>query len=134
MTIPYTPDFVEQVEAGNVTKISSTGETVSGEFEKAYKPKGPGRRGRQELRDRDSDLRQQRGAVGLSEENDVTVEAEPINQGRGFLLNLILGFGPVILLVALFVWLSRRAAGGQMSALGAFGRSRARRVEGEQTR
>ena len=68
------------------------------------------------------------------EENDVTVEAEPINQGRGFLLNLILGFGPVILLVALFVWISRRAAGGQMNALGASAASRARRIEGAQTK
>ena len=39
----------------------------------------------------------------------------------------------MILLVFLFVWLSRRASGGQMGALGAFGRSRARRVEGDQT-
>ena len=49
-------------------------------------------------------------------------------------MNLILGFGPVILLVVLFVWLSRRAAGGQMNALGSFGRSRARRIEGESTK
>src|SRR6185312_1401679 len=51
-----------------------------------------------------------------------------------FLTNLILGFGPVILLVFLFVWLSRRATGGQMGAIGAFGRSRARRVEGADTK
>ena len=70
----------------------------------------------------------------LLQNNDVVIEAEPVNEGRGFLLNLILGFGPVILLVALFVWLSRRAAGGQMSALGAFGRSSARRIEGAQTK
>ena len=36
----------------------------------------------------------------------------------------------MILLVVLFVWLSRRAAGGQMGAIGDFGRSKARRVEG----
>ncbi len=36
----------------------------------------------------------------------------------------------MILLVVLFVWLSRRAAGGQMGAIGNFGRSKARRVEG----
>ena len=58
----------------------------------------------------------------------------PINDGRGFLTNLILGFGPVILLVFLFVWLSRRATGGQMGAIGAFGRSKARRVEGNDTK
>ena len=40
----------------------------------------------------------------------------------------------MILLVFLFIWLSRRAAGGQMGALGAFGRSKARRVEGDETK
>jgi len=71
----------------------------------------------------------------LLENNGVVIEAEPINQGRGFLASLLLGFGPVILLIALFVFLARRAggAGGPMGALGNFGRSRARRVEsGEQ--
>src|SRR5262249_45762647 len=64
----------------------------------------------------------------------VEISAEPINQGNGFLTSLIFGFGPVILLVGLFIWISRRAAGGQMGALGAFGRSRARRVEGDDTK
>ena len=134
VTIPYTPDFVEQVEAGNVSKISSTGETVSGEFEKAYKPDGEDVEAAKNFETEIPTFANTEELSASLEENDVTVEAEPINQGRGFLLNLILGFGPVILLVALFVWLSRRAAGGQMNALGAFGRSRARRVEGEQTR
>ncbi|HYM56321.1 MAG TPA: ATP-dependent zinc metalloprotease FtsH, partial [Solirubrobacteraceae bacterium] len=49
------------------------------------------------------------------------------------LLNLLLGFGPVILLVGLFVFLARRAGGaGAMGALGNFSRARARRSEGEQ--
>jgi cell division protease FtsH len=72
----------------------------------------------------------------LLESKRVEISATPINQGRGVLMNLILGFGPVILLVALFIWLGRRAAaggGGQLGALGAFGRSRARRVEGGST-
>ena len=59
------------------------------------------------------------------------IEAEPVNQSRGILASLILGFGPVILLIGLFVFLARRAGGGgPMGALGNFGRSRARRVEG----
>ena len=41
-----------------------------------------------------------------------TIEAEPINQSRGFLASLILGFGPVILLIGLFVYFARRAGGG----------------------
>ncbi len=135
VTIPYQPDFVEQVEADNVTKISTTGESVSGEFKKEFKPSTdaeaePAKNFETEIPTfADTDE-----LSALLADNEVTVEAEPINQGRGFLWNLLLGFGPVILLVGLFVWLSRRAAGGQMSALGAFGRSRARRIEGEQTK
>src|SRR4051812_49058956 len=36
-TIPYNPTFLQQVEQNNVTKISSEGEAVSGEFKKAVK-------------------------------------------------------------------------------------------------
>src|SRR5215208_3102284 len=36
--IPYNPTFRAQVEAGNVERISSKGETVEGEFKKAVKP------------------------------------------------------------------------------------------------
>ena len=130
VTIPYQPDFVGQIEAGNVTKISSTGETVSGEFKKEFKPSTDS--DAEPAKNFETEIPTFADNDELSaqlEEHDVTVEAEPINQGRGFLLNLILGFGPVILLVVLFVWLSRRAAGGQMNALGSFGRSRARRIE-----
>ena len=75
-----------------------------------------------------------RAVQQTSTRKKVEIYGEPINDGRGFFASLLLGFGPVILLVFLFVWLSRRAAGGQMGALGAFGRSKARRVEGDQTK
>ena len=136
VTIPYTPDFLEQVEAGNVSKISTTGEAVSGEFKKAYKPKNADK-DVEAAKNFETQIPTFANTDALSdvlESENVTVEAEPVNEGRGFLLNLILGFGPVILLVALFIWISRRAAGGQMNALGTFGRSRARRIEGESTK
>ena len=45
-------------------------------------------------------------------------------------MELLLGFGPTLLIVGLFVLLARRAAGGGAAgALGNFGRSRARRVD-----
>ncbi len=133
VTIPYNPNFVEQVEQGNVMKISSTGESVSGEFEEEIRyPRDaePAKNFETEIPTfaNNEELSQ------LLQDNDVVIEAEPVNEGRGFLANLLLGFGPVILLVVLFVWLSRRAAGGQMNALGSFGRSRARRIEGAQTK
>src|ERR1044072_947673 len=37
VTIPYNPTFLEQVEGDNVTKISTQGEAVQGEFKKDFK-------------------------------------------------------------------------------------------------
>jgi cell division protease FtsH len=134
VTIPYNPTFLDQVEQDNVVKISATGEqSVSGEFKKEVRYPHDA----EPAKNFETTIPAFANEVQLSsllQNHNVVIEAEPVNEGRGFLLNLILGFGPVILLVALFVWLSRRAAGGQMSALGAFGRSGARRIEGAQTK
>ena len=134
VTIPYNPNFLEQVEQGNVMKISATGEqSVSGEFEEEVRYP----RDAEPAKNFETTIPAFANTEALSsllQNNDVVIEAEPVNEGRGFLLNLILGFGPVILLVALFVWISRRASGGQMNALGNFGRSKARRIEGAQTK
>jgi cell division protease FtsH len=129
--IPYNPNFLQEVEDGNVVRISTRGEEVSGEFREpvTYKDSEPARNFETQIPTfADTDV-----LSNTLQTNDVEISAEPVNEGRGFLFNLILGFGPVILLVALFVWLSRRAGGGQTAALGAFGRSRARRIEGAQT-
>jgi cell division protease FtsH len=136
VTIPYNPTFLDQVEADNVTKISAEGEAVSGEFKKAVKYP-PNDKNAEEATNFETQIPTFANNDALSsllQNHNVQIDAQPINEGRGFLLNLILGFGPVILLVALFVWISRRAAGGQMNALGSFGRSRARRIEGAQTK
>jgi cell division protease FtsH len=61
----------------------------------------------------------------LLQENDVTVNADPLDTGGPWWQTLLVGFGPTILLVVLLFWLFRRA-GNVQNALGAFGRSRAR--------
>jgi cell division protease FtsH len=132
-TIPYNPTFLDQVDANNVTKISTQGEAVSGEFKKAVKYPSDAKDAVPNFTTQVPTFANTDELSKLLQDHNVTIEAKPINEGRGFLLNLILGFGPVILLVGLFVWLSRRAQGGQFNALGAFGRSRARRIEGAQT-
>ncbi|MDQ3163082.1 MAG: AAA family ATPase, partial [Actinomycetota bacterium] len=126
--IPYSPVFLDQVRAGNVERVSSTGATVDGRFKKEFKY-GEAEASKDFATEfpifaNDEELN------GLLEDNKVVIEAEPINQSRGFLASLILGFGPVILLIALFFFIFRRSSGGPMNALGAFGRSKARRVEG----
>ncbi|HEY1276706.1 MAG TPA: ATP-dependent zinc metalloprotease FtsH, partial [Thermoleophilaceae bacterium] len=66
----------------------------------------------------------------LLEEHKVTVNAKPPGD-RSLLETILFSFGPTILLVALFIFLARRATAGAGGGgvLGQFGRSRARRVE-----
>ena len=133
--IPYNPTFRAQVEDGNVKRISAQGETVEGEFKKAVKP--PDDAKGKAAKNFETEVPTFANTDELSkllEEHDVIVQAKPINSG-GLLVNLLLGFGPVILLVGLFVFLARRAGGaGGVSGLSAFSRSRARRVEGGEQR
>src|SRR4051794_8125468 len=135
VTIPYSPAFLSQVNNGNVARISSQGESVSGEFKKEIKFP-PSDKNATPAKNFETEIPTFANSDQLSatlQKHGVEISAEPINQGRGFLPSLLLGFGPVLLLVALFVWTARRAAGGQMNPLGSFGRSRARRVEGTET-
>jgi cell division protease FtsH len=133
--IPYNPTFLQQVDDENVARVSTQGATVDGEFKKEIRypddEAEPTKNFETEIPS--FVLYQGSGLTDTLISKNVEISAEPINDGRGFITSLLLGFGPVILLVVLFVWLSRRASGGQMGALGAFGRSRARRVEGDQT-
>jgi cell division protease FtsH len=120
--VPYNPTFLDQVRAGNVKEISSSGDTVQGEFKKdvTYKDETA-----KQFETEFPTFADDRELSKLLEQNDVTITAEPPGQ-RSLLQTILLGFGPTILLVALFVWFFRRAAGG---GIGQFGRSRARRVE-----
>src|SRR5919108_1546290 len=126
--IAYSPTFLDEVRGGKVERISTTGATVDGRFKTELKfgNQEPNRYFATEIPTfANTDQLSQ-----LLEEKKVVIEAEPVNRSRGLIESLILGFGPVLLLIGLFFFIFRRAAGGPMSALGSFSRSRARRVEG----
>jgi len=63
----------------------------------------------------------------------VTVNAEPVATSPSLLLQLLVGFGPTLLLIGGFLWLSQRAASG-LSSMGGFGRSRAKRYDASKER
>jgi cell division protease FtsH len=127
--VPYNPTFLEEVRDGNVKEISSRGATVQGEFRKevSYEDEKAKAFETEIPTFADSDELSQ-----LLTERDVTVNAEPPDS-RSLLETILFSFGPTILLVALFVFLARRAAGAASGGgmLGQFGRTRARRVEAE---
>jgi cell division protease FtsH len=126
MRVPYSPFFLEQVAMGNVEEITSKGTDVQGTFERevTFEDSEPTARFRTEIPAfADTDELSQ-----LLRENDVTVNAEPLDTGAPWWQTLLFGFGPTILFVLLLFWLFRRA-GNVRDALGSFGRSRARRYE-----
>ena len=129
ITVPYNPTFLTEVRQTNVREISSTGETIKGEFRKDVSYDGEKA---QNFETQVPTFANEDELANLLEENDVVVSAKPPGE-RSLLETILFSFGPTILLVAIFIWLFRRAAqsagGGGM--LSQFGRSRARRVEPE---
>jgi cell division protease FtsH len=130
--VPYTPTFLTQVREGNVKEISSEGETVQGEFKDDVDYKGDKATNFETEVPTFADTDQ---LSKLLEDQSVTVNASPPGD-RSLLETLLFSFGPTLLIVGLFIWIARRAAGGGAGGgmLGQFGRSRAKRVEqNEQT-
>src|SRR3954452_25003081 len=130
--IPYSPTFVGQVNAGNVKSISSKGATIQGEFRHEFKfpPTGDGSKVSKEFSTEVPTFANTDALTAALEKGNVEVNAKPAEEGRSFLANLLLGFGPTLLLVGLFVWFARRAARqGAGGGLMGFGKSGARRVE-----
>src|SRR3954451_15422363 len=133
--VPYTPTFVSEIKGGNVEEISSKGATVQGTFrhEVKYPPTGKDSKTSKYFDTEVPAFANTDELSGLLQQHNVTVNAKPAEEGRSFLANLLLGFGPTLLLIGIFVWLARRASGGAGGGmLGNFGRSRAKRVEPSQ--
>jgi cell division protease FtsH len=131
--VPYSPTFLAQVRAGNVAGISSTADAIQGTFKKAikYPAKDPNARAATNFATQVPSFANNQELSGLLQSESVVIDANPPNAGPGFIESLLFGFGPTLLLVLLFVFIARRAAGGAGGAGGlmSFGRSRARRVE-----
>ena len=129
-TVSYT-FFIEQVKAANVSEINATDLTVQGSFKDSTKlPAGtsdsPSTRFQTEI----PTFVNNDALNALLDKEHVVINAHPTDSAPPFWEQLLLGFGPTILLVGLFILIARRASAG--SALGSFGRSRAKRYqEGE---
>jgi cell division protease FtsH len=124
-TVSYT-FFSAQVDAKNVKEITSTGDTITGVFRSkvAYPPDAKDatqvdRFTTQRPSFADDDLFAKLQTTG------VLVNANPPDQAAPLWEQILLGFGPTLLLVGLFVWFLRRGAAG-LGGLGGIGRSRAK--------
>jgi cell division protease FtsH len=128
--VPYQPFFLEQVQAGNVQEISSVDQTIDGDLRKpaTYTPPGGKPEKVDEFKTQVPAFIDTAGLTKLLQSKNVVINAKAPDNGRSPFWTLILGFGPTILLVGLFIWFARRASSGG-GALGGFGRSQARRVQ-----
>ena len=133
LEVPYTT-FRAQVEQGNVTEVTSRGDAIQGEFKEPVTYPAPKAGEKAPKGDTSSEFETTRpafaddGIFELLDEQDVVVNARPIEEGRSLLAQILLFFGPTLLLIGLFVFLARRA-GGMGGALTSIGRSRAKRYE-----
>jgi cell division protease FtsH len=131
VTIPYSPTFIAQVKAGNVTDITSKGDSIQGTTKKAVAAPGSTDRATH------FDTTLPTFISGSSLEtlltaNHVTINAQPNTDSRSLLATILISFGPTILLIIGFIWLTRRAASaaGGLGGLG-LGRSTARLYDAE---
>jgi cell division protease FtsH len=138
LDIPYTT-FRDEVESGNVKEVTSRGDDIQGEFRQPVtfpEPAAGEEAGESDTATKFATTRPafaDDGIFTLLEEQDVVVNARPIEEGRSTLLQILLFFGPTLLLIGLFVFLARRA-GGMGGALTGLGRSRAKRYEASSQR
>ncbi|HYH51820.1 MAG TPA: ATP-dependent metallopeptidase FtsH/Yme1/Tma family protein, partial [Acidimicrobiia bacterium] len=124
--IPYTV-FRAQVEAGNVSEITSIDDAIEGRFktEVTYPPGDEGEAVRlfdtQRPAFAEDDLFQLLAGKGV----EVNAKSPP---GPSFFERLLIGFGPTLLLIGLLFYMSRRIAGG-MGGIGGIGKSKAQRYD-----
>ena len=126
LSVPYSPFFLDQVRKRNVAKITSEGTTIQGSFIRPERYSNS-----QPTRDFETEVPAFADTDALSrslERNNVVVNAEPLDTGPPWWQTLLVSFLPTLLLIGLLVFFLRRAGSAQ-GALGAFGRSRARRYQ-----
>jgi len=102
--------FVSEVQSGKVAKVIVRGNNIKGEYKnngkfETYAPN-------------DDDL------IKIMRENDVVIEAKPEDENF-WLQNFLIYWGPLILLLVIWIYLMRQMQGGGAKAL-SFGKSRAK--------
>ena len=130
--------FQQQVVAANVVDITSTGNTIQGDFKKKTAPP-TGDKGTPAVRFKTQlpTFVDNTALDALLARHGVVINAKNPDASRPLWQEVLIGFGPTLLLVGLFVFVARglrRGLGGAGGPLGAFGKSKARRYERDEQR
>ena len=130
--VPYQPFFVNQVQAQNVSEISSKGDSIEGQLknETSYDPPGDDKPFQvTKFKTEVPSFVDHAQLTNVLTQAGVTINAEPPDSGRSIFWTLVLGFLPWLLIIGFFIWIARRQTGaGGGGVLGGFGRATARRV------
>ncbi len=131
--VPFSPYFLSQLQSGRVASIASRGDTIQGTFKSPVSyPSAHGTAAPTTLFATQVPTFWNNGQLtALLRSEGVEVNAQSTTQTTPLIVSVLLGFGPTLLIVGLFVLFARRAAksGGGMGALSSFGRSKARRID-----
>jgi cell division protease FtsH len=129
VTISYNA-FLDQVNRGNVSSITSTADSINGVTKTSIKDSSG---------TSSTKFQTQRPSFAtddlesLLQQHNVVINAKDPNASTPLWVTLLFSFGPTVLLVLGFLYLSRRAAAaGAGGILGSFGQSRARLYDAEQ--
>ena len=134
--VPYST-FKQQAAQGNVSRVAGRGDRLAGRFTKAitFPPKPDSSTNQQphQITDFTTTIPSfaDPGLESLLVAHGTEISAESV-QGSAW-VSLLLGFIPSLLIIALYVWLFRRAAkqGGMGGGVFGLGRSNARRFDKE---
>ncbi|HTX13431.1 MAG TPA: ATP-dependent zinc metalloprotease FtsH [Solirubrobacteraceae bacterium] len=134
VTVPFSPYFLNQVENKQVASITTKSDTIDGTFKskQRYPANDTNATPTTLFATQIPSFWNSNELVNELQAQGVEVNAKNPNTGTSVLAELLLGFGPTILLFAVIYWFARRAmaqGGGGLGGLGAFGRSQARRVD-----
>jgi cell division protease FtsH len=128
VTISYNA-FLDQVNQGNVSSITSTADSINGVTKTPIKDSSG---------TSSTKFQTQRPSFAtddlesLLQQHNVVINAKDPNASTPLWVTLLFSFGPTVLLVLGFLYLSRRAAAaGAGGILGSFGQSRARLYDAE---
>ena len=137
--VPFSPFFVQQLNTGHVKSITSTSGAIQGTWTVALKYPVSDKKATSTkyFSTQIPSFWSNQQLTRELEAKGVQVNAKNPNPGTSILAEVLLGFGPTLLLVGLFILLARRAqaaGGGGLGGIGNFGRSQARRVDPDKIR
>ena len=128
ISVPYT-QFLAEVDRNNVKEVTSRGDDIQGDFKAKVDPQNSSHKPATKFSTfRPAFAPSNDQLLNELRQKGVVVNAKPLDTGRSLVADILLFFGPTLLLVALFIFLARRAGGGA-AGLSGLGRSRAKRYD-----